>query len=460
MRQPSRASALNRVRKTGPKEILLQKESAQAGLARFTTRVRNFLAYKFYEDRLKKYRILRLLAPWVWRKIQFLYLLPWIYTKALKRPLVSLSTRTPEFDRIFLTNDETVKTPTPEVFPEGKKTTLITPHSEYVFPGIYIAKVSNALVTGATNLVVTDDAILCHDLYDFSHDYTSEELNGRTYIWPNRHRIAWLMRTVPIFNIDAGACFTDACAYNYAHWITEVLPRICQFCQSHEYLEVPIIINGGLHRNLMESLQTIAGTHREVITLSAGVGAQVKQLLLTSAVGYVPFERRSKWLKNHSHGRFSPHALMALRKAVREELEERPLTSKRRIFIKRNSGIRNITNAEEIERLLITYGFHVIEPEKLTFAQQVALFSNVDMVVGATGAAMANLIFCEPFARIIIMIPVYRHTSYWYWQNIACAVGNRITYVLGKTNRTNISGIHSDFYVDPSDVLAAIGVIN
>ena len=72
---------------------------------------------------------------------------------------------------------------------------------------------------------------------------------------------------------------------------------------------------------------------------------------------------------------------------------------------------------------------------------------------------MVNLIFCKPMAKIIIMIPIYRHTSYWYWQNIACAVGNRVNYVLGKITRTAESRIHSDFQINPSDLLDAIGEV-
>jgi capsular polysaccharide biosynthesis protein len=436
--------------KTGPQETAAPADSASISI-----RLRDTWLGQFYFNHLKKYRIVKLLAPWVWRKVYFIYQLAWIFGKALKRPLVPLSAYAATNGRALLSKAETVTTPLPGVFPESARKHLITSHSEYEFPEIYIAEVRKALVTGGTNLVMTDDSIICHDLYDFTHDYTSEELNGRTYIWPHRQRIAWLMRTAPYRELTRAACFTDACASNYAHWMTEVLPRINLFCRAEESPEVPLIINDGLHKNLMESLYAVAGSKREIVALPTGTGIQVEHLSLTSVAGYVPFERRSNRLKNHSHGRFSPFAILSMRQCLQERLDIPSGPFIRRVYIKRNSGIRNITNAREIEALLVAHGFSVIEPEFLTHAQQVALFSNADVVVGATGAAMANLIFCKPTAKIIIMISNYQFMPYWYWQNMACTVGNRVTYVFGKCMGPK-AYLHSNFKVNTSDVLDAI----
>jgi capsular polysaccharide biosynthesis protein len=429
--------------------------AAPANPARVSVRLRDTRLGQFYFNHLKKYRIVKLLAPWVWRNVYFLYQLAWIYGKALKRPLLSLSSHAVTRGKVVLSKTETVTTPLPDIFPESGRKHIISPHTAYEYPEIYIAEVRNALVTGGTNLVMTDDFVICHDLYDFTRDFTSEELNGRAYIWPHHQRIAWLMSTASEHDLERAACFTDACAYNYAHWMTEVLPRINLFCNSEESLKVPLIVNDGLHKNLMESLYAVVGDKREIVTLPTGVGMQVDHLSLTSVAGYVPFERRSNRLKNHSHGRFSPFALLSMRQCLQDRLDTPSGPSIRRVFIKRNSGIRNITNASEIEELLVARGFSVIEPEFLTHAQQIALFSNADVVVGATGAAMANLIFCKLTTKIIIMISDYKFMPYWYWQNMACAVGNRVTYVFGKCVGPR-AYLHSDFKVNTADLLNAI----
>lgn len=46
----------------------------------------------------------------------------------------------------------------------------------------------------------------------------------------------------------------------------------------------------------------------------------------------------------------------------------------RRLYLRRNSQFRPIRNAGEVEALLSELGFQVVEPEKLSFAEQVKLF--------------------------------------------------------------------------------------
>jgi capsular polysaccharide biosynthesis protein len=432
------------------KSILWETEVRQSADFRSTW------LWQFCLRHLKRNRPLYLLAHWILRKSTVLYYLIWIYVRADRlRPIVPLAPHVAAESKIRLIASETVSTPAPAVLPFRFQTYLVSPHEKYEFPEIYLATVSNALVTGGTNLLMVGNTVVCHDLHDFRKDYTSEELHRRTFIRPDHASILWLMPTDVQRRIPKAACFTDACSGNYAHWITEVLPRINLFCLN-DPANIPLIVNHGLHPNLTASLLAIAGSQREIIALAADANIAVDKLSVVSVTGYVPFERRTRKADDHSHGMFSRYGLTSMRDRLRESLVCASRSTARRIVIRRNSGVRNIVNQREIEEILTTQGFTVVEPERLTFAEQVELFANAEVVVGATGAAFANIVFCSPSAKIIIMIPIYRHTSYWYWQNIACAVGNRITYVLGKITKTLAPGIHSDFYVNPSDVLDAI----
>ena len=163
-----------------------------AGSAPLSERMRSSCLGQLYINHLKKYRIVKLLAPWVWRKLYFLDHLAKIYGKSLKLPLLPLFAIAKKNQTAMLSNAEIVTTPRPSVFPKDCEQHLIQPHTEYKFPEIYITEVQNAKVTGGTNLVMTDSTVICHDLYDFSRDFTSEELNWRAHIWPHRltHRLA------------------------------------------------------------------------------------------------------------------------------------------------------------------------------------------------------------------------------------------------------------------------------
>jgi capsular polysaccharide biosynthesis protein len=375
------------------------------------------------------------------------------------RPLTKLReyTKKWEIPTYKLTDAASIETPVPRVFPACDQSYLVSPHDRYEFPEIFVAAINNAVIYGGTNLVLADGEVICHDLYDFKRDYTSEEVHSRTLIDPKSRRIRWLLNDEAPETIPVVATFIDACALNYAHWMTEVLPRVVLFCAEERFKGVPIVVNDGLHKNIMESLFLVVGTEREIITLPIGRALAVSELYVTSVAGYVPFERRTNKLSGHSHGMFSPLAFEILRNhltALGQKAEEEAWPAK--IFLRRNSGIRKISNAAELEKLLIARGYVIVEPEKLTFSQQVQLFSNAKTIIGSSGAALANIVFASQNAKIFILIGKYLDISYWYWQNMACVSGKTVSYVFGKINTSQSIGIHADFMVDLDDLVSSI----
>jgi capsular polysaccharide biosynthesis protein len=218
------------------------------------------------------------------------------------------------------------------------------------------------------------------------------------------------------------------------------------------------VINDNLHENIMESLFLVAGQEREYITLPIGRALQVESLYLTSVAGYVPFDRRNTKLPGHSHGVFSPRAFKLINDKVKFFLEKLPMQDcPKKIYIRRNSGSRNVTNAKKFEELLVSQGYVIVEPEKLTFLQQAQLFSKAKSIVASSGAALANMIFASGSANIIIIIGKFSLTSYWYWQNIACASGKKISYVFGEAVDVKINGIHANFTIDLDSFIEVVG---
>uniref|UniRef100_UPI0040553A1C glycosyltransferase family 61 protein n=1 Tax=Orrella sp. TaxID=1921583 RepID=UPI0040553A1C len=341
-----------------------------------------------------------------------------------------------------------VKTPAPKVLPAEDQALLVAPHDHYVFPSIYVAELGQATVCGGSNLVFVDGAVICHDLYDFERDYTSEEMHGRHFIEPTTNRMLLLHKNPEPSKIDCAASFEDACAPNYAHWITEVLPRVAVFCDVSAYAEVPIIVNAGLHPNIMQSLSLVVGNQRKVIALPVGRSITVNNLVQTSVTGYVPFERRNDKLQGYSHGMFSSLAFASLSAKIKPYMNQpkhEPWPSK--IYLRRNSGIRKVLNIDEVENVLFSNGYVAVESEKLDFIQQASIFHDAQYIIGSSGAALANFVFCGSKTKIDIMIGRLEGTNYWYWQNMAASVSNDVTYYLGRAQCAN-NGVHSDFYVD------------
>lgn len=415
---------------------------------------------KLYKKYLREIPFVRGSTLWAWKR-----LFPFgmkLYSKLRSEkfshtPLIKFSQYV--VDPKILYSKKVVVTPMPDVFPKYLRHHLLQPHKEYDFPEIVSGIVENAIVTGASNLIDVNDYVVCHDLINFNLDYTSEELHGRFIIDIEKSIVTKFLFPSAELEIENGVIFTDAVSRNYAHFLTEVLPKIFLFSANKENNASSLIIDAGLHQNLVEAIEIVAGVDVDLIGLDIGESVQVKSLHVLSPVGYVPFEKRpgKEALPGHSHGIFSSFALLSMRDHITAKISDLATRPKKlKIFIRRNSEYRNVSNAAEIEKLLVARGFFVIEPEKLSFLEQVEFFANAEVIVGATGAALANLIFCAATTRIVILIARYKHNSYFYWQNMASACGNRVTYVLGESESGPAKTIHSNFYVSPKFLLEAL----
>ena len=352
-----------------------------------------------------------------------------------------------------LLDSSTVKTPAPKVYPLQDQAYLRSPHDQYQFPEVGVSIINNAIVNGGSNLILVNGAIICHDLYDFDRDYTSEELNKRTLISSKSGLIKWLVHDATPEKIAAAGVFVDALAPNYAHWLTEVLPRIAAFCADERFKRIPIVVNADLHPNIMSSMYTVTGDEREVILLPVGRALIVKELFLTTATGYVPFGRRTNKLSDHSHGVFSSEALANLVNKLKSSIISRDsggLPDK--IYIRRNGQIRAVLNQDEIEDYLQKEGYAIVEPEKLSFNEQMILFSNARLIVSPTGAALANCIFSRPNTLVIVLMPTHHEMIYYYWNNMLSSLGVKTACVLGEMVKNCGRGIHGDYFINVSHI--------
>tara|TARA_Y100000768_G_C23932347_1_gene660773 strand:+ start:109 stop:1209 length:1101 start_codon:yes stop_codon:yes gene_type:complete len=81
---------------------------------------------------------------------------------------------------------------------------------------------------------------------------------------------------------------------------------------------------------------------------------------------------------------------------------------KKKIFLDRSSSNYNhcqIENINDIKKLLLQNNFEVLQAEKKKIQNQIHIFKNANIVIGAHGASFTNIIFCKPGTKIIEIIP-------------------------------------------------------
>jgi hypothetical protein len=349
------------------------------------------------------------------------------------------------------------------VFPPAAAGNLPAVQTDFGLPQLSVVTIKNAILRGESNLATTSTGIVHHDLFDIRRDALPEVFFERLAINENRRRAKWKsLGERGAGRLEAAAGFTDACSHNYAHWLTEVLPRIFLLATCEDFAVTPIVLDAQIHANFRRSADLILGDGREIHCLKPSELLSVDNLHFVSHAGYVPFKRLTKTDLGHSHGVFSGGVLSDMVRHLQRRLGLEDRFERRRIYIRRRSHVRHLVNDAEIEDRLVAAGFTIVEPEKLTFDEQVELFSEAEIVVGATGSALANLIFCPATCPVIILISNFRQTPYWYWHNMASAVGNQVVHVVGQSLAPDDAdpfepdAPHADFRVEVSDIFDAI----
>ncbi len=327
---------------------------------------------------------------------------------------------------------------------------------QFKFPSIYIAEIENAKVYGGSNFIFVKDSVIIHDLYDLERDYTSEEEHGRHILNKSKSVLHCAIHDPTPIKLNSAATFLDSCAPNYAHWLTEVLPRISLFCRQREHESVPIIINDGLHINLLESLSFVVGRHREIYMLPIGRAIDVERLFTVSPSGYVPYNFRDNRFASSAQGIFSGHIPFLLQNCKTLSKWQSDSKYPKKIYIRRNGFGKKPTNELDLEEFLHAQNFVFIEPEKISFNEQVQLFMNARMIVAGSGAALVNMIFCKPNAIIFVLIGNSPRVSYGYWQGLASLSKVSLHYVLGEVSYPEKNSSHPNYQVPLAELQSAI----
>lgn len=229
--------------------------------------------------------------------------------------------------------------------------------------------------------------------------------------WGQPPKFNWTMRRVwmPSTNLLKGRALILAATggESYYHWMVDVLPRIELAKKSGFKLESfdHFIVNGITKPFQQETLQAL-GIPLEKCRVfgKSKKGYLCEEALLPSMPGPmgVPPPETAKFL--------------------RSSFSDGPEKGAKLLFVGRGKGDRRpLVEAEKIWAGLEKLGFTQIEPEKMSVAEQACAFRSARVVVGAHGAALANLAFCRPGTNVIeLFSPLYVNPCY---RNLSLAAG-------------------------------------
>jgi glycosyl transferase family 61 len=321
-------------------------------------------------------------------------------------------------------------------------------------PRPYVSLIKDAIIFGGESLVVLDNRLVLDDeLVDFnSREYGKKS----THIQPYEDGLLVTGYKEPSLQVEEGVLLSCGHDVNYFHWLVECLPKLLLVDSLEEFKNVPLLIQAGLHTNLMVALERLNINNRKIIFVEPGSACRVDRLIFPSALSRIVDRYESTPVFNVDIV-LSYKWLNKVSEILRSNTDHSKKTW-RKIFLTRRKGLRAIRNRDEVELRLLEEGFEIVELEGASLDFQIELFSQASVVVAPTGAALTNMLFCRPGTRVIIFMSNHEVTNYYFWSSLGKITDLDVVIIASERlfNLTDYYSVHDDYIVDIQTVLNEI----
>lgn len=259
---------------------------------------------------------------------------------------------------------------------QQKDTSRFNPNMFYQTAPAYLYNLKDCYVYKQIGLVLSSRNLL---FKEFTHNFGISSLSK--FIFKK-----------PFFTFSANVKYADGIgamlispqSHNYYHWLFDVLPRI-KLYES---------VSGHINHYCVS-----ASVPHKFLDILPQFGIPKNKLLFINDTQKVHFNSLYAGSLPGSEGRSPRWAVDYVRSVL---LKDEPATAAKKIYFKRGKTTnRQIINEEQIITLLQSQGFDIIDPNDLSIAEQIHVVQNANVIVGAHGAALANLMFAMPGTAVI-----------------------------------------------------------
>ena len=267
----------------------------------------------------------------------------------------------------------------------------------YEHHDIYVCGDSDVIIDYKRKIGIND---LCYTQtapYKYGDSFTWDIKDGMMLVKSLDHKKAR--------HIKSGIMIAALYSYNYFHAVLDNLIRLlaveeCQIPEDAAFIVDAVIYKYDSLKKIFEVLT--ANSKREVVLIERRELLHVDHLFYINHVNEFVIK-----IENWKLGRYDDYVFDW---QYMQLLRDRLLTLKKpgvnfgsHIFISRKNIPRRQFNEAELMTRLVEHGFVSVSPEELTLEEQIALFNDANVIIGSSGAAMTNLLFCKPGAKVLII---------------------------------------------------------
>jgi capsular polysaccharide biosynthesis protein len=356
-------------------------------------------------------------------------------------------------------------------------------------PEVRLLQMNDVCAVGRTEFVLKDQVAFYPGALDPKTYAFMHELEGRGSVDLDQGnlRIAPKRKSQ---KVAAAISLLGQCNGNYAHWITEVLTRLVLVDDIPELRDLPILVDQNVHEKLFYALELMNSGRRKVIPVRPYEKVHARRLVYVTLPSVTPAETRRFFesgkldILRATQFQFSAEALQRLRLAATEvarnfgypppngfnatpKFSERANESRyshqkpKLVYLGRFGGTtgnsRFLLNADGVLNMVLASRFTVINTFDLPFELQVLAMQDAEIVIAPIGAALANMAFCPPGRKVIILTPTYAGANFHYFSNFLVSLGHEVIFVLGPQVAFASGPVYNrNYLIDLSDLNRAL----
>ncbi|MEG1904621.1 MAG: glycosyltransferase family 61 protein [Bacteroidales bacterium] len=248
-------------------------------------------------------------------------------------------------------------------------------------------------------------------------------------------------------HLSDGIMLSGRFSSNYYHQMYELMIRLLLLDKAEIPESVPLIVDEIVFRveSLTHIFNNLNSSGRKVITIGSKEVIGFDQLYTFSGVNQIPPHTRKIRDIVCTNVVFDLDLTLAMRDRLLVIGSTRQFP--RRIFLTRKNTSHRHFNENEVFSLLQGYGFESVAPEEYSIEDQIALFHNAEVIVGGTGAAFTNLLFCSYGCKVICLKGIVSDNP--VFTTVAMGVGVQMRYC---TDRRVTKNIHGNFVIEVSSL--------
>jgi capsular polysaccharide biosynthesis protein len=302
-----------------------------------------------------------------------------------------------------LISSQVIKRKLPENFNE--EDAFFLQFIEHRLPDIHIHEYQHVNVTH-NGLILKGLRILTD--YDTSLAYFLKRKLSRKWFYVKALLVNYLLKKKIKSNPNKKYLVVhDDLSNGYYHWMLEVLPRL--FLAINNVKNFTLILPEGLTEFQKESLKFF--NIQAKVFINKNEYLAVKNLI-------IPDYTASK--SNHN-----PKVILPLQDFLLEQIsvsQQQKFKHYQKVFLTRKRAkMRKIVNEQEVEALLVSEGYTIVDFEDHSYLDQIAICSNIKHLVAIHGAGLANLLFmnsCRSLLELRSSDQYQKGLSYYKISNI------------------------------------------